>query len=225
MIKLSKSLAITILVVIILVAFVSMMSSREKERIRPPIELDDRSAMIDTSGVTDVKGFYNTKKDGMETVNKTSTSGITDGALSPTKTPKPLPYPRISINYSVQQTSSIGDNDADVNSTFVIVMLDIRNYGYIYFDAFQNNFRGISRRNEIRPLVNISTGNTIDAVIPNNSRAKGDLLFLISKKEQIKKITYSPINKSENYYIIYTRLSPSEMEYKKEEESDEDEGN
>lgn len=160
-------------------------------------------------GMTNVESFSDPKK------NITSTTGSNKtGTTRPTITPKPLPYPRILINYSMQRTSTIGSNIAGENTTFVHVLLDIRNFGYRYFDAFPNNFRGILSGNEgdeTIPLVNISTGNTIDAVIPNNSRAKGDLQFLIDNKKLLTKIIYSPVNKSEKYYITYKILSASEM--------------
>lgn len=219
MIKLGKGLIITLLIVLILAAFVWMMSSREEGRIKQPIlgigSSTTRIEDIDHS-ITGVKRFSDAKKD-KNTADKTSSSSSSSSSPAPTQTSKPLPYPRISINYSIQMVDSIRGNSVDSNSTFVIVMLDIRNYGYRYFDAYPNNFRGIVRKENIIPLINISTGDTIDDVIPNNSRAKGDLVFLISKKNLMTKIIYSPVNKSENYYIMYKLVSASEMEDKKQE--------
>jgi hypothetical protein len=215
-----KSFIIVFVVLITLIAL--FMFLRPSDTPKLPIQ-EDNGSTITSPDVTNVKGFSDAKKNvSLNTTNKTTTNKT--GNTRPKPTPKPLPYPRISINFSMKRTDSIGSNSANVNNTFMIVMLDIRNYGYKYFDAFPNNFRGVSRDNETIPLVNISTGDTIDDVIPNSSRAKGDLIFLVSKKKPITKIIYSPVNKSENYYIIYKMVSPSEMEDKKEEVTSDEDG-
>jgi len=136
------------------------------------------------------------------------------------KTPKPLPYPRISINYSVEKTSSIRSETTDDNHTFVIITLDIRNYGYKYFDAYPTKFKIVMQNKEIIPLVNISTGSMIDEVIPNNSRSKGDLIFILKKREasSIPKLTYI----QGGYEILYKKISSSEMN--REENKDDDNG-
>ncbi len=119
----------------------------------------------------------------------------------------PLPYPRISINYTIDNIGTIGDKSPGENNTFSLVNLDIRNYGYKYFDAHPTKFRLIIRDKTFEPIVNISTGSVIDAVIPNNSRAKGDLVFILrSKDAQARpKITYIG-----DYKIVYSYGIPYE---------------
>lgn len=206
MIKLGKSLVITLIIIIILAAFVLMMSSREEGRIKQPILGNNESITIEP-GVTNVKSFSDAKKISTNMINKTSSSSRPVA----TRTPKPLPYPRISINYSMEKMSSIRGNSVDRNSTFIIVMLDIRNYGYRYFDAHPSRFR-IGQSADIVPLINITTGDIIDDVIVNNSRAKGGLVFLLDKKKYPGKVTYLLTNKSESYTILYKKVSPSEIE-------------
>ena len=189
--------------------------------LRPPdvykLPASQNDSSQPTPNIWNVKTFSDKK-----TTPQASTTGTT-GKERPAPTPKPLPYPRISINYSTQRVSSIGNNNADKNSTFTVIRLDIRNYGYKYFDAFPNNFRGIVKKAEVIPLVNISTGDTIDDVIPNNSRAKGDLIFLTSKKDFLTKIIYSPVSKSESYNILYKSVSQAEIDDKTTEVARDDE--
>ena len=206
-----KSFIIVFLSLIVLVAL--FMFLRPSDTPKLPIQGDENMTILPPD-FKDVRKFSDTKKNVISNKNVQNKTG----KIMPIPTPKPLPYPRITINYSIQRTGSIRSNEAGINDTFVIIMLDIRNYGYRYFDAFSNNFRTITTGDNVAiPLVNISTGNMIDDVIPNNSRAKGDLIFLISNKKLIKKLIFSSINKSENYYIIYKIVKPSEIEDKKEE--------
>lgn len=208
-----KSFIIVFASLIILIALFMFLRPSDTPKL-PISDNGSEEPPVDLSDVTDVKSFSD--------VNKRTASNQTGSTVRPERTPKPLPYPRISINYSLQEVSSIGTNKVDENNTLVLVKLDIRNYGYRYFDAYPNNFRGIVRGQEIIPLINVSTGDIIDAVIPNGSVAKGDLVFMTSKKRSMTKIIYSPINKSDSYKIIYTELSPSEMMDKKEEVIDDE---
>ena len=102
--------------------------------------------------------------------------------ISPT--PTPLPYPRISINYSLRRSSYIRNKGAGENKTFVVANLDIKNYGYLYFDAHPTKFRLIYKYGggEFEPIVTVNTGNMLEEVIPNNSRVRGDLVFLLDTK-------------------------------------------
>lgn len=207
-----KSFIIVIVSLIVLIGLFIFL--RPSDTIKLPV-IDKDNSNVSNAALDAARGITGVKK--ISDAKKGISGSDSNGTIRPKSTPKPLPYPRISINYSIQRSSSIGGNSVDKNSTFVIVMLDIRNYGYKYFDAFSNNFRGVLTRNkeEIRPLVNISTGNMIDAVIPNSSRAKGDLLFLTSKKISIRDIIY---HSNESYYIIYKKVSPSQIEDKKKED-------
>lgn len=200
-----------IIIFVSLIALVALfMFLRPSDTPRLPIEDNGSQPSMDMTGVTDVKSFSDAKK---KVVTNESTNGTSKPkTVRPGRTPKPLPYPRITINYSIQKVSSIGNNKVDKNSTFIIVKLDIKNYGYRYFDAHPSNFRGIIRGDEIIPLINVSTGDIIDDVVPDGSTAKGDLVFLTIKKYSMTKIIYSPANKlSESYNIIYKKLSPSKM--------------
>ncbi len=161
--------------------------------------------------VTDVKRFSDANKKNIEErqvkVNATPRTGLT----STPKPPKPLPYPRISINYSVQKTNSIRGFSVS-NSSFLIVTLDIRNFGYKYFDAHPTKFK-IDSGGGIEPFVNVSTGNMLDEVIPNNSRTKGDLVFLLKKGDSFSRnIKYI----SQDYTIIYRHTSVDEMNQEEE---------
>lgn len=173
----------------------------------PTIPSDEKSYNKSTDienvpGVTDVKKFSDRFN-----ISKQAVAGKSPAAVSkPTPTLKPLPYPRISINYSMARTSSIRNESLDKNYTFLIITLDIRNYGYKYFDAHPAKFKIALWDREIVPLLNISTGNMLDEVIPDNSRTKGDLVFLLSKRQTGNpRIVYT----SGNYEIIYAPVSAS----------------
>jgi hypothetical protein len=150
------------------------------------------------AGATNIKRFSDTNKN---VVSNVAVSATNKRAPVPVvaRTPVPPPYPRITINFSSQVVSSIRSNDAG-NGSFIITTLEIQNYGYTYFDASATKFRGMIGGLEITPLVNVSTGNMIDAVIPSNSTAKGDLVFLVSKRGTgVGKIKYL----SSGYTILY----------------------
>lgn len=234
MVNLGKmgKLVMTLIIVVILAALVWMMSSKEDQRIIQPSN-DSKSNQMDISkvpGVTNVQRFSDAEKIAIKNAANRSNRSLRTGTSSgtktpmPTKTPKPLPYPRVTINYSVEKTSSVRSNNVNDsrNNTFVIVKLDIRNYGYKYFDAYPGRFR-MGRNADIIPLVNITTGNMINAVIVNNSRAKGDLLFSLSKKTNIGILTYLSADKSVSYYILYKKVSSSEMDDVKKQEVTDDE--
>lgn len=209
-----SSLIIFVSLIILVGLFIIL---RPQGVVKLPINNSDGPTM-DMSEVTDVKSFSDAKKPAVPKSNRTNVSS----SIRPKKTPKPLPYPRISINYTVEKTRTIGSNKLDKNSTFIIVTLDIRNYGYTYFDAHQSKFR-IGLKGDLRPLVNISTGKTIDAVIPNNSRAKGNLIFLLNKSVNQGKVVYHSTNTSENYNILYKKVSKSGMEEIKRDAEDDEE--
>lgn len=198
-----KSSLIIFASLVILVALFIVL--RPQGVVKLPINQSDGPSIKNMSGITNVKSFSDFKKNATSRSNATRT-----GRSSRSRESKPLPYPRISINYSVQKTRSIGSNTLDKNSTFLIVTLDIRNYGYTYFDAHQSKFR-MGKDGEIRPLINISTGKTIDAVLPNNSRAKGNLIFLLGKGVNQGTIRFISTNTSESYNILYKKLSQSEL--------------
>lgn len=133
---------------------------------------------------------------------------------------RPLPYPRISISYSVYPTYTIGTEEAGENNMFLVFTVEIRNYGYEYFDAHPSKFR-IVRNKKIEPLVSISNGNVLDVVIPNNSKGKGDLIFLIEKGRTFgnPRLEYT----LKNYKIIYNSASPEDMNKVYQEDEDEEE--
>lgn len=213
-IPMKKSVIIFASLIVLIVLFVVL---RPPGPPKLPANSSDGSNAVNIPGAWDIKSFSDTKKNvATPAVNKPKTT-----TTKPKRTPKPLPYPRIVINYSMQKTRSIGSNILDKNSWFIIVTLDIRNYGYKYFDAHPSKFR-IGKGGDIIPLINISTGKTIDAVIPNNSRARGNLIFLLGKKVSQGKLIYSPTSTPENYYIIYKKLSLREMEETKQEVFDAD---
>ncbi len=184
---------------------------RPQDTVELPIQRDrDNGSSVDTlpPEMYNIERFSDARKN---ISHDSGSRGTGVRTARPKPTPKPLPYPRVLINYSMRTTRSIGSNSLDKNSMFVIVTLDIRNYGYRYFDAHPNKFR-IGKSGEIEPLINVSTGKIMDAIVPNNSRAKGDIVFLLDKKARQGKIKYSPANKSENYYIIYKQVSLSDIE-------------
>lgn len=204
--KIPKKSVIIFASLIVLVGLFVVLSPTGK--VKMPANKSNDSDMVNIPGAYDIKSFSDANKSVKKVANVSKTP-------KPKPTPKPLPYPRIVINYSVQGVRSIGGNTLDKNSTFIIVTLDIRNYGYKYFDAHPSKFR-MGKSGNITPLVNISTGKTIDAVIPNSSRTRGDLIFMFGKKVAQGKLIYFPVD---NYYIIYKKLSPREMEEKKQEDT------
>ncbi len=129
-------------------------------------------------GVTNVRkfGVYYNSTGGVITGGGTAVQarkGATN-IVGSSSTPRPLPYPRVQINYSLQTTNSIRGISSGRNNSFILVSVDIRNFGYKYFDADPRKFR----LGSLEPILNVSTGNLLDAVVPNNSEAQGDLIFL-----------------------------------------------
>ena len=141
------------------------------------VEFTDILRIEDQPGITGVQRISDAGKNVI--VNKTNYKRNRT-SLSPT--PTPLPYPRMSINYSLIRSSNIRNDIAEENKTFVIATLDIKNYGYLYFDAHPTRFRLVYRYGEFEPIVTVNTGNVLEEVIPNNSRVKGDLVFLLDTK-------------------------------------------
>jgi len=132
-----------------------------------------------------------------------------------------LPYPRISINYSTIETDTIRGESAGNKSAFLILRLDIRNYGYKYFDAHPSKFRIDKGNVKIYPILNISTENMLDVVVPNNSRGKGDLIFLVGKRDTHIGRS-SLVYMSRNYTILYNRISSEEMNMVGKDEDEEE---
>lgn len=148
-------------------------------------------------GITNVHRFS-------DLYNNLSSQAITNVAgkktngfyARPSATPKPLPYPRIAINYSLQTTNSIRGIGAGRNDSFILVSVEIRNFGYNYFDADPRKFR----LGSLEPILNVSTGNMLDAVVPNNSETQGDLIFLTGNAQRESgRLSYV----SGEYKIIY----------------------
>jgi len=182
---------------------------------------DGNNVPQDIPGATNIKRFSDVYKNTVSNGTGTGSGGASGGTSGGTgtnnggirsqPTSKPLPYPRITINYSVQTVNSIGNINTDRNSTFMIITLDIRNYGYKYFDAFPAKFR-LGTNGDILPLMNVSTGKMINAVLPNNSRAKGDIIFTLVKAGNRGKLAYYSTDTSENYYIMYRQEPLSDIE-------------
>lgn len=165
---------------------------------------------VNQPGITNVRRFTDNLSE--RNTNSASSGKIIVGSIIVGNTNRanaPLPYPRISINYTIDNVGTIGNKNSGENNTFSLVRLDIRNYGYKYFDAHPAKFRLVIRDNTFYPIVNITTGNMLDAVIPNSSRAKGDLIFLLSLKDSRgnPKITYIG-----DYKIVYSYGIPYEGE-------------
>lgn len=213
-----KSLIVLASLMVILVLFIFL---RSQDIGTLPSNMINESATDHLpAGAKNVGKFSDIKKDAAPKSNVTNVTNVK--STTSKKKIKPLPYPRISINYSIEKTRSIGSNQLDKNSTFLIVTLDIRNYGYTYFDAHQSKFR-MGKNGEIRPLINVSTGKTIDAVLPNNSRVKGNLMFLVGKRVNQGTIKFVSTNTSESYTILYKKVSESEMAEVKQESADDEE--
>lgn len=220
--KIPKSSLMKIIpIVLVLIAFIGLFTLfKSPEPIKlpegyVPPQAGSIERIEDVPGVTDVKRISDFKK--------TSTLGTMNNSKNVTSRypiPTPIPYPRMAINYSIKTTSSIRDENSGPNSTFIIVTLDIRNYGYLYFDAHPTKFKivgrdiRLNRDIDLMPIVNISTGNMLEEVITNNSRAKGDLIFLIDRRtfRFAPKIVYL----DNNYLIFYRQVSQSVMEGKEE---------
>lgn len=168
----------------------------------------NQSRIEDMPGVTGVKRFSNINKNTGKNDIGANRTNSSSGSRSIVKTSIPLPYPRISINYTVRTASSIRGENAGANSTFIVLKLDIRNYGYRYFDAHPTKFKIITNDNtNLEPIAYVNTGDVLDAVLPNNSRVMGDLVFKYEKRARsvsIRDIIYL----SNNYTILYKKGIP-----------------
>lgn len=187
--------------VLIIGAFTFLRPQDIQERKSADKQYEQEVRIEDVPGVKNVKRFSDAAKNINRSISETT--GETGEKVS-SRVSKPLPYPRISINYSISRTDSIKNGTAEENSTFIIVTLDIRNYGYEYFDAYPKKFRLSYRDLEVMPIVTVSTGNMLDEVLPNSSRTKGDIVFLLDKKKAISefpKIRYI----DGSYTILYNK--------------------
>ena len=151
-------------------------------------------------GVTNVKKFSDLNKRISDVKNATN-NPANRAYTRPSPTPKPLPYPRIEINYSLQSMSSINGISADNDQIFILVTMEIRNFGYRYFDAHPTKFRIVNYNTAIEPSVNISTRDILDAVLPNNSMTRGELIFSADKHFGSTKLAYV----SGDYQILWHR--------------------
>lgn len=218
-------IAIPIIVIIIFIAALigaftflkpadpSKLFNDSKNRDRQEIPFENRPGIKDVKKISDVNNKSKMEGD---------TSGNKSGRVSrpvPVRTPKPLPYPRIEINYTQESTNTIGGESTEKGYMFVIVKMDIRNYGYKYFDAHPTKFRIYKGGNIIVPIVNVSTTNTIDAVIPNNSRAKGDVIFLLKSNQAVSSVKMRYI--SDSYKILFNAVSSIEDKIEDEDEDGE----
>ena len=206
---------VAISISLLLVGIYTFLSSKQIPSIVPGKSVQKEFRIEDVPGVTNVKRISdsNRNRSQISDSNRSQIAGNYSRAVTvrPAITPKPLPYPRIMINYSTETVSSIRNevvND-ERNNTFVILTLDIRNFGYKFFDAHPSKFRIIGSQNvEFEPLVNITTRALLNTVIVNNSRAKGDLVFIFKKnRASINKIIYLP----GDYTILYHKGIPSEQ--------------
>ena len=203
----------TVGIFVLLIGVYTFLSPQSIQSITPSKSVQKEFRIEDVPGITGIKRISDSNKNKIYESNKNKTTGLNYSrniTLRPAKTPKPLPYPRITINYSTEKTSSIRKEvvDDERNNTFVILTLDIRNFGYKFFDAHPSKFRIIGSQNaEFEPLVNITTGELLDDIIVNNSRAKGDLVFIFQKnRASVNKIIYL----SGDYTILYHKGIPSE---------------
>lgn len=220
-----NSLMKIVLVAISLIALIGLFTLFKPQE---PIKLPEDSysspkgfSMVDriedVPGVKDVKRFSDVSKN--RTIASGGSGGSRNASSRPVPTPTPMPYPRIAINYTTKMTTLIRNESAGTNNTFMIVTLDVRNYGYRYFDAHPTKFKIVAKDGaknvEFRPVVNVSTSNMLDDVVPNNSRAKGDLVFRVGIKSRI----YSPkiVYLNDSYLILYRQVSQSVMDDIKEE--------
>lgn len=176
-----KTSWIIIASIVLLIGLFMFLRPPEPVRIQPTAATQSAPDVL--AGATNIKRLSDARKNVISNVAVSATNKRANTNTNPviTRTPIPPPYPRITINFSSQSVSSIRSNDAG-NGSFVIVTLEIQNFGYRYFDASASKFRSTSGNTEIRPLVNVSTGNMLDAVIPSNSTAQGDLVFLVGRK-------------------------------------------
>lgn len=242
--KISSKTIVSVLVVLVFVvaligAFTFLKPQNPSELINKTKQVKQEIPFEKRPGISNVKTFSDARKNRANRTLDRNASGNVSEILVPRRTPKPLPYPRIEINYTSTVTDTIGGMSANElgfaeeyehkedNNTrnkrsykFLIIKLDIRNYGYKYFDANPTRFKIVKGNRIIEPIVNVSTGDTIDAVVPNNSRAKGDVIFLLKPREPASsKIKY----KSNDYKILFKTVTEDEMEEVQIIE-DEDEG-
>lgn len=197
--KNKKLIIISIVLIISLILIIAFIQKAPKiSQFKNPDEnvSNNNFKIENVPGVSNIKRFSDTVSRSNETINKSTGKTQKSGKVKPT--PTPLPYPRISINYSLERTTSIRGIEIDdkKNNSYLVTSLDIRNYGYKYFDADPLKFR----LGDLKPLLNVSTGDMLNDVVPNNSRAQGDLIFRIDIKQRWTTIlTYN----GGSYTIIY----------------------
>ena len=206
-----STLAIFFLVVLLIGAFTFLRPQEPYKIFEKQQQNITVTRIEDQPGISNVRRFTDNRSNVSGYVNPLSPSFplVSGQQYGTTLGTKPLPYPRIMINYSTEITSTIRSENTGEGYLFVIVTLDIRNYGYKYFDAYPTKFVIHRWNTEVKPLLNVSTGNIIDAVIPNNSRAKGDLVFKFKERDAFidPKIKYT----SGSYTILYNLVSPWEI--------------
>lgn len=181
-IDIKKSLPIILFVSVLILIAVAFTVLRPQERPPEFNKADYEQTVVrieDMPGISGVKRFSDAAKN--VPTNKTVTNR-TSTRINRTREIV-LPYPRISINYVIRKVTMIQNESAGDNKTFVLVNLDIKNHGYEYFDAHPKKFRLAYTDAEYLPIVTLSTGNMLDEVLPNGSRTKGDLIFLLDKKK------------------------------------------
>lgn len=206
-INISKKTLISIIVfisisTIVVIGLFSFLKPEDTDFKAKYEEQQKKFRIEDVPGVTNIERFSDAeKKKNVSVANRTS---VTNRSAKPTPTPKPLPYPRIQINYTLKTASVIRNETAPKDYIFIMAKLDIKNYGYKYFDAHPSKFRLTGRGISEEPLVTVSTGNTLEEVIPNNSRSIGDLIFLLKKDPKYtrgkKEIMHT---EKANYLILY----------------------
>lgn len=198
--KLLPIVLFVIVLTLIIGAFTFLRPQNIQERKTVDRYEQDITRIEDVPGVINVKRFSDVAK---KLTNRTIGSNRSNSRSSP-RANISLPYPRISINYVMKRAYSIKNGTAGENNTFIVVTLDIKNYGYEYFDAHPKKFKLIYRGMELSPIVTVSTGNMLGEVLPNSSRTKGDIIFLLEKKKTVSgvpKITYT----DSGYTILYNR--------------------
>lgn len=212
----NRHLLIFIIVIGFIILLYSLFSGSKEQQGSLEKFLESQGGQQKDTRIEDVPGVYNVKRFSdaykRETIDTNKTGGNYTGAsrtvtVTPTRTPKPLPYPRITINYSMSSTNSIRGQTAEKDHQFIVLNMEIRNHGYEYFDAYPIKFDLQSHNEIFEADINVSTGNMLDAVLPNNSMTVGDVIFKVKSKYRMTnpKIVYKDLYKGGNYLIMYNK--------------------
>jgi hypothetical protein len=192
---------------ITLIAFVMISFFALQKPYVPPVPSGggDENLSPASSGITNVRTLWDGKGPLPGTVGgNVGSNKVGAGTNIPHGfgiAPKAVPYPRIEIHYSLSNAGSINGVSANKGYYFLVTNIQIQNFGYKYFDAHPSKFVITNYNTAVAPSVDVSTGNMLNSVLPNNSITKGDLVFSLNTHFGAAKLEY--VNGDYGYTILW----------------------